>query len=319
MLMKHPNPSILAYIGMADAYAAPAESIVPPAHQRVVDDCLAFVRYVRHPAASRARVGCYADATEMSVANARTLLAAKPPYARWQFADAWIQECHHVGVRPGYQSGFRLLLRTVSSGSDLINRVDNVSDKNDAAARAVPFGVLPTVEQVLDAATTQARVTHNTPEGLFSARAVALMSHYALYQSGPLADLSAFCCNHLPSVDMQMFDWVFEGVWDGRVVGSAGMPLAVTTVSAVVNLLTTQASLKAMMERLLRWGGDTGPVAAITWGIASARFQNERLPDFLSRDLEGGNPLTGTPHLLHLGAELMAKYALEAQPVAKYA
>lgn len=63
----------------------------------------------------------------------------------------------------------------------------------------------------------------------------------------------------------------------------------------------------AIMRRLLEWGGDTDSVAAIAWGIASSRYQDEVLPEFMERDLEPGSEY-GVAFLKGLGVQLMAKY-----------
>ena len=64
-----------------------------------------------------------------------------------------------------------------------------------------------------------------------------------------------------------------------------------------------------MLEQIIQWGGDTDSVAAITWGIASARYKdNSFIPEFMVRDLEGGNADTGATYLIALGTRLMEKF-----------
>jgi ADP-ribosyl-[dinitrogen reductase] hydrolase len=161
---------------------------------------------------------------------------------------------------------------------------------------------------VLTVATVQASVTHDTPPGRFSARAVALMSHFSLYETVGFNDLPAYLVEHLPEEDRQ-----FNGCyapWSGRQVRSEkGKPVSLTNVQAVLHLLIKKPSLKEIMELLIEWGGDTDSVAAIAWGVASARYQDEELPAFFDRDLEGGNEKTGAPYLKELGKALMRKYA----------
>jgi hypothetical protein len=72
----------------------------------------------------------------------------------------------------------------------------------------------------------------------------------------------------------------------------------------VHTLLVEEQSLVGMMRRLLQWGGDTDSVAAIAWGIASARYPDEVIPTFFEEDLEVGRPF-GVPFLRTLGRELM--------------
>jgi ADP-ribosylglycohydrolase len=49
--------------------------------------------------------------------------------------------------------------------------------------RAVPIGVYSTPEKVIDFATIQAAITHNTPDGVNAALGAALMSHIILFPS----------------------------------------------------------------------------------------------------------------------------------------
>jgi ADP-ribosylglycohydrolase len=63
------------------------------------------------------------------------------------------------------------------------------------------------------------------------------------------------------------------------------------------------------MSRVASWGGDTDSVAAIAWGIASARYPDEVLPQFLEIDFEAGRGNYGAQFLKDLGEQLMCKYA----------
>ena len=47
--------------------------------------------------------------------------------------------------------------------------------------RSGPIGIFPTIEKVIENATIQAAITHNTPDGIKAAIAAALMSHYFIY------------------------------------------------------------------------------------------------------------------------------------------
>lgn len=308
--MRHPNPDILLHIAMADAYAAATEYLKFPEHDALRDEALKFERYLQHPTHLKLSPGFYTDDTEMSAANARVLIAKDPPYSRLDFADAYVEEFAFGGRRDGYSRGFQAVLERAGSGTELLAAVDGRSDKNGAAMRAAVFGVLPTVQDVLNAATVQARVTHDTPEGRFGARAVALMSRYALYGDAPLSLIANHCLAHLPEEDVERFGHVFREQWDGGPVrATERASVGVTTVHAAVHLVMNEPSLMAMLETAIRWGGDTDSVAAVAWGIASARFRDESLPAFLERELEGGSPVTGAARLRELGRRLMEKYA----------
>ncbi|MBI4457954.1 ADP-ribosylglycohydrolase family protein [Candidatus Uhrbacteria bacterium] len=306
--MKNPDPKLLVRIAIADAYAAAVEYVKLPRDRDTLDECLHFKRYVKHPTLDH-RAGCYTDDTEMSAANVHVLLEHPAPYMRLMFADAYVRQFRHGGRRKGYSRLFQSFLELTHDGWQFLKEIRPDSVKNGAAMRAVPFGVLPTIEEVLEAATVQASVTHDTPEGRFSARAIALMSHFSLYEVRPLYNAAAYCLTYLPKEDRR-FQQIFMEDWPGGpVTGTPAASVAITTVHAVTTLVRREPSLMAMLERTIRWGGDTDSVAAIAWGIASPRFQGEVLPDFMERHLERRDSRTGTSYLLDLGTRLMAKFS----------
>lgn len=308
--MRHPNPGMLLYIAMADAYAAAVEYIKLPERNPLRDEALTFQRYLAHPTHGNPP-GTYTDDTEMSVANSQVLLYHKYPFTPLMFADAYVSEFKRGGQRKGYSKGFQGVLEKVHNGMELLKELSrsNKSVKNGAAMRSVPLGILPTIEQVLEMTTLQACITHSSPEGRFSARAVALMSHAALYEDLPLAYLGHYCKSLLPQEDLQRFGYVFDQPWPGgQVTEMPGASVAITTVQAVVSVLAQENSLMDILKRVIIWGGDTDSVAAIAWGIASARYQHEKLPEFMKRDLEGGSRRTGAAYLRYLGNQLMNRH-----------
>lgn len=304
--MKNPNAALLLYIGMADAYGMAAEFVDQKAHPEHLAEILKFEHYVRHPF-HQERAGMYTDDTEMSCANARVLIAHPPPYQPIEFAQAWIDEFNRGGRRKGYARKFQAFLEEVRDGEDFLARIRNGSDKNGACMRAVPIGALPNVKDVLEVASLQARITHDTPPALFSARIVALMAHYTLHVANDLDGLYAFCRKHLPEEDRE-FLFSFGLPWISPVEGKQ-QSLAVETVHAVYHIIRTNHSLPLMLEDAICFGGDTDSVAAIAWGIASTLHRAEQLPDFLARDLEPERPHTGSGYLRELSFRLMQAYA----------
>lgn len=305
--MRFRNNIMLLCIGMGDAYGMATEYIKLPRDNDVRAQSLRLVGYVKHPT-HQDHPGLYTDDTEMSAANTRVLIAHEAPYTKLQFADAYVAEFARGGRRKGYSRGFQALLEEISSGTELLERLRPDSDKNGAAMRAVPFGVIREIGPMLEIATLQATITHDTPVGRFSARAVALMSHYALYESGPLNRIGTYCADLLPPEDAEFLK-IFNKPWPGvPVVGGPYGSIGLTSVWSVAHLVSQERSLKDILLRAIRWGGDVDSTAAISWGIASARYQDEVLPEFFHRDLELGNPHTGAPYLIDLGTQLMNKY-----------
>src|SRR3989338_5352271 len=275
------------------------------------DQCLAFKRYLPHPK-GEIPAGCYTDDTEMSVANARVLVECRAPYTRRMFADAWVREFASGGYRNGYSGRMQRMLELSYNGGKFLELAgeDSHSTWNGAAMRSVPLGALKTVEQVLTVAELQARITHDTLEGVFSAQAVALMSHFALYNDAPLCILPVYCLENLPVAYSGIFNHVFTSRWPGLPVADvSGRSVAVSTVHAVLDLVVHESSLMGMLKQAITWGGDTDSVCAIAWGIASARHQSERIPVFMMRDLEKGNTgATGLVYLAGVGSRLTEKF-----------
>lgn len=297
--MIHRNDDLLLRIAQGDAYGAGFEYV------RKSDSVWAehtLTRYAAHPT-HRCR-GVYTDDTQMSVAVTEVLLEG-PPFTRERFADAFVR-CFRRDRRDGYARGFQAFLESVCSGAEFLARIRPDSDKNGACMRAVPIGVLPTVDEVLALAETQARITHDTRDGVYSAQAVALMSHLALMTDMPLL---AFCVaieQHLPNRD---FPPVLGGTagwtWDDY---RRGRSVAMATACAVYHLVVTAARdpLADVLRSAVDIGGDTDSVAAIAMGIASCRLRDP-LPEFLERDLES-NGAYGVPFLKGLGKRLMERY-----------
>jgi ADP-ribosylglycohydrolase len=309
--MKNPNPDMLVYIAIADACAMAIEYVKSPELHSIREKCLEFTRYIPHPRHGSGK-GRYTDDTEMSIANAKVLTSCAPPFTKLMFADAYVEEFIHGGRRKGYSRKFQSLLEEVSSGPELLSKLIPESAKNGAAMRSAPLGALNNIKDVLSTAKLQATVTHDTPEGIFSSRAVALMSHFALYEDQSLNRISDYCLDLLEKSELERFGYIFREKWYGTpVVRTGNISVGITTVHAVVDAITSpENSLMKILKKILHWGGDADSVAAIAWGIASARYQDEELPIFMRRDLELGNPSTGVKRLETIGTNLMGKYNL---------
>jgi ADP-ribosyl-[dinitrogen reductase] hydrolase len=314
--MRHPNPNMLLYIGVGDAAAVPVEYVDREKYPELFEEVLKFKNFCKHPKYTLG-ASLYTDDTEMSVANALVLIENEPPYTKEMFADAYVREFIRGGKRKGYSHGFQMILEKSSSGQELLNNLIPTSVANGAAMRAVPIGVLRTIPEVLEVAAIQARITHDTPEGIFSARAIALMSHCALHESLPLhCFLGSYCRKYLPKEDIERFGYVFTTRWDPvrRVVATETESVAVATVHAVYDLIVgTQYhwSILQLLENVVRLGGDTDSVAAIAFGIVSNRMKNHTslwLPPYMFVDLENGDPRTGAKYLLDVGRRLMDKF-----------
>jgi len=290
--MKHPNPLVLVRIAQGDAYGMACEYVSLPRDRAVHDEALRFERYLEHP---RHRVGAgrYTDDTQMSVAVALVLLCED--FGRRAFARSFV-ECFKRDERKGYARHFQKLLEEVKDGDDLLDKIRPDSDKNGAAMRSVPIGVLPDPARIVEVATTQAKITHDTEGGVNASVAVALMSHFALHTDEPFATMRAWLRTQMPLAKIP--DEPFRGRVEAPDVGWK-------TAMAVLTSIERETTLLDIARTILVWGGDTDSVLAIAWGVASSRI-TENLPEFFARDLERGRH--GLDFLTELGTALMKKF-----------
>jgi ADP-ribosyl-[dinitrogen reductase] hydrolase len=296
--MKNPNPLMLLRIAQADAYCMATEYIRLPEHVSVYNAARSFSGYCKHPT-HKLDAGMYTDDTQMSIAVAEQLLSGEPA-TELSFAERFVRAFVR-DKREGYSRGFQSILEQVTTGAQLIEKLQPTSTKNGAAMRSVPLGVIPDIERMLEVARVQASVTHATPEGLVSSCAVAFLSHWGLYESTSFRD----ACDRMVVRWPQYAD-VFMMKWSGSVknrTAQNGHDVGLNTVAAVCTLLREQTTLLGILRTVIEWGGDTDSVAAIAWGIASSRI-HEYLPDFFEADLEKGMPY-GVQFLRGLGARLM--------------
>lgn len=298
--MKHPNPNMLLHIAMGDAYAAAVEYVKREKYSRLYDDAFKFQRYLQHPTHTKLKPGMYTDDTQQSIAVSEVLLGTITPRVP-DFLNAFY-DVFKRDPRDGYARGFQGLIESVHSRDEFRSKIIPNSNKNGAAMRSVPIGTIKNVDQLVDIAGVQATATHATWGGINSSIAIALMSHFALYDHRNFLYMREWCERYSAAFQY------FRTPWDGPVVADSKNPkdmgVGMNTAWAVCTLLEQETSMMSMMRRLIEWGGDTDSVAAIVWGIAGARYSHEQLPEFLERDLEP-NGKYGVQFLKDLGIRLM--------------
>ena len=306
--MKNPNPDMLLFIAQADACAVAVEFTQDT---ELTEEVLKFERYCEHPKYDLG-AGQYTDDTQMSVANAEVLCLFDNPTPLY-FANAWV-ECFHRDPRKGYAGGFQKFLERTRTGKDFLRDIRPWSEKNGAAMRSVPLGVLPNPDDVVDVATLQAEITHNTLVGRYGSIAVALMSHWALYHAEDnvldFDELWSFVREHLPEQCVGLWDDVVDSPWeDNRRILST-----TDTVNAVYHSILGADDMMEVLERIVRWGGDTDSCSAVAWGVASSlpwmkdSKSAEEIPEWMYKELEP-NGQFGPQYLQDLGKSLMAKYS----------
>lgn len=318
----------LLRLAQGDAFAAATEYIKHPRDDAVLEQALKMDCYVKHPTHHLA-AGKYTDDTQMSIAVSEALLSGSP-LTRHLFAQHFVSAfCRDP--RDGYSRGFQYILETAKNAHspfhEFMKLVTPESTKNGACMRSVPLGTICDIHEMLDTAKIQASVTHNTPEGIWSSQAVSLMSHYMFFELGDSLNLIKFLKSHLPAsvstinlmptpqIKCNTTEWnsyLVSGLWSGRVTGRIA-PLegyhgiALSTVKAVLTLLTEKRSMIDIMRQVISWGGDTDSVASIAWGIAAmSKDIDQSLEPFWLYGLEPGG-LYGADFLTQLGSKLANK------------
>ncbi|MBS2039930.1 ADP-ribosylglycohydrolase family protein [bacterium] len=259
---------MLIFLAIGDAYGAgfeyaPMELIRSHNHLR---------GYIQHPRHRGIKPGMYTDDTQMSLAVAEALLHHQRP-SPLEWAEHFVQAFKR-DPREGYAQRFYDFLLTVQDGADFLERIKPHSDKSGAAMRSLPLGFLHTPEIVLEVTSEQARLTHDTPDGIRSAQAIALASHHFLH-GGSLLGLRTSLQHHLGP---GWFDW------SGK-VGATGMDSA----RAALTALCRHHSMAGLLQACVAYSGDVDTVAGLALGLAACSPEYERdLPSVLLRDLEDG-------------------------------
>jgi ADP-ribosylglycohydrolase len=158
--------------------------------------------------------------------------------------------------------------------------------------RAAPIGIYSTPEQVIEAATIQAAITHNTPDGINAAVAAALMSHYFIYRLGPKRKLGQFLESYVSG------EW--SKPWQGKVKSKGWM-----SVRAAITAVMRNDSMSALLQDCIAFTGDVDTVAAIALAAASSSQEiSQDIPSHLVTALENG--IYGKDYIIELDKQLMS-------------
>lgn len=276
---------MLLELAVGDAYGAGFEYADP----EFVESYNDLSRHIQHPR-HQIRPGCYTDDTQMSLAIAEALVAREP----WtpELLSHYFVTAFKRDQREGYASKTYQYLLQVRDGRDFLEGINWTSDKSGAAMRAAPIGVLPTIENVIEAATIQAAITHNTPDGINAAKAAALMSHYFIYRLGQKKELGHFLEAHIPG------DW--SKPWEGKVKSKGWM-----SVQAAITAVMRNDSLSELLKDCIAFTGDVDTVATIALAAASCSEEIvQDLPEQLIAGLEDGP--YGKDYIIELDKQLMS-------------
>ncbi len=276
---------MLLELAVGDAYGAGFEYV----DREQINAANDLSRYVKHP---RHRIipGHYTDDTQMSLAIAEAILSGEP-WTPHMLAERFVSAFKR-DPREGYAQGFSHFLQQIKDAEQFLAQIRPESDKSGAAMRAAPIGISPTIAQVIERTTVQAKITHNTPDGINAAVAAALMAHYFLYRLGPKAALGTFIERHVPG------DWATP--WHGKVKSKGWM-----SVRAAITAIQAHDRMSALLKACIDFTGDVDTVAAIALAAGSCSEEIEQdLPEHLMLELEDGP--YGRRYLMELDRQLLA-------------
>lgn len=276
---------MLLELAIGDAYGAGFE-YAEPDFVSLYNNLSGYVQHPRH----QLKPGCYTDDTQMSIAIAETLVEGQP-WTREVLANKFVTAFKR-DRREGYARKFYQFLLKIEDGSQFLAEIRGTSDKSGGAMRAAPIGILPRVEKVIEAATIQASITHNSPDGIAAAVAAALMSHYFIYRLGAKRKLGKFLESYV-----SCHPW--SQPWQGEVRSKGWM-----SVRAAVTAVMGNDSLRGLLQDCIAYTGDVDTVAAIA--LAAASSSDEIEPDIpldLIDTLENGT--YGKDYIIDLDRRLM--------------
>lgn len=276
---------MLLELAIGDAYGAGFEYVAPDITERY-NDGKTYRKHQKHGL----EPGCYTDDTQMSLAIAEAIVSEEPWTAEnlaQRFVAAFQRD-----PRTGYAQGFYQFLVQTKSGAEFVANIRPESDKSGAAMRAAPIGVFASVEEVIARCTLQAKLTHDTPDGIAAANAAALMTHYCLYDLGPKAELGIFLDRTVPARRWSV-------PWRGK-VGSKGW----MSVQAAVTAVVAGNTMSDILRRCISFTGDVDTVATIALAAASCSDEVVRdLSPTLVTGLENG--MYGRDYIISLDHKLM--------------
>jgi len=285
-------------IALGDAYGCGFEFAKPEILSIRKND---LSEYYPHNLPGHLPPGSFSDDTQMSCAIAEALLE----YDRWtpeSLAERFVI-CYKRDPRNGYSRALQGILDSVTSGKELLATLIPTSNKCGAAMRSCPLGTIKDENEMLRKARIQAKITHDTPEGIFSSCAIALATHYFFHKNGTKDGLWEYLKNHPFPENMPE---VWTEMWPDKTnVTSDAIPCIKAAISAVVK----SNSFSECLMRCIDYTGDVDSVSAMALGIASViPNENEMKSDFPEHLISGlENGKYGFNYLRNLDRLLLEK------------
>ncbi len=273
--------------GLGDAYGAGFEFEKPSNIERFNT----MKEYRKHPKYDSI-FATYTDDTQMAIAISELLLNSSE-CSDVMIADKFV-EVFQRDPRRGYSSRFFDILEKVSSGKELLEVLVPYSNRNGAAMRSYPLGILKEESAIIKKCKQQAQITHDTEEGILSSQIIALAAHFFIYKKGDKKNLSNYLKGLLPI----KFDFQIQSTLKME---------AIPTVSTVIYLVIKHNEMKAALLEAVSLGGDTDTVASLVIALFSRSEKTVNdFPTWIYDDFE--DEVYGKRYLMSLDKELFNKF-----------
>lgn len=278
---------MLFEIGIGDAYGASFEF----APREFIDAFNNLDGYLTNPVFGAIGNGRYTDDTQMSLALAEHILdgeAFNGPALRLRFFDAFKRD-----PRAGYSGAFYKILMASDTVEEMEARLGGNGQGSGAAMRACPLGVFADKEHIKQISDIQARVTHDSDQGIVSSRAVAMASHFFVYDLGKPMEVLDFV-----NQEVGIIDWRVNPVGEAK---NFGIPAA----HMAINIAARNLSYRDILSNSVAQGGDVDTIAAVGMGLAAlSRHHSKEMPQALVEGFEHDH--YGAAYLRRIGEELAA-------------
>ena len=249
-------------------------------------------RYIQHPRHKEIRPGMYTDDAQMTLAITE-LIVNEFEWKPLNIADKFV-DCFKRDERTGYAGRFYEFLKSVQGGSEFLERIKPQSDKSGAAMRAMPIGIYADTDHVRHRTEIQAKVTHDTPDGIHAAQASALLTHYFIYDIDKKENVGLWLEGQVHS------DHKWNEDYTGKVKAKGWM-----SVRAAITAVKRNNKMSELLIDCINFTGDVDTVATIALAAASnSKEYQQDLPQYLIDTLENGK--YGRDYLIELDKKLMA-------------
>ena len=262
----------------------------------------------------RHQAGRYTDDTQMSIAVAE-LLADDIPFTSENLADYFLR-AYKRDTTVGYAQGFQAFLDSISTKEEFLSQIKPDSERNGAAMRSIPIGIIPDIEKVIDCARINASLTHNTPKGISSSLIVACRAHYTIYPRTAYFDETEKTKGIIDEetlsyfIELSIMERFNPAILFGEEDKDKGVPCnAMRTVGAMAYLLEHFEEPKDLLAEAVKLGGDTDSVASISLGLTMINRQVSELPAHLFDHLTNGR--YGRDYLIALGDRLATRFNIQ--------